>query len=100
VPPPQDSEAYRAAVSLYLQRAVLPEYQWSWRNAALEHDLYRTTIDRSNRAFRRARTQFGILLANHLLSMADAFATVRVRYPSSAGQGAWEIEIGIPWPAR
>jgi len=100
VPPPQDSEAYRAAVSLYLQRAVLPEYQWSWRDASLEHDLYRTTIDRSNRAFRRARTQFGILLANHLLSMADAFATVRVRYPSGAGHNAWEIEIGIPWPAR
>jgi hypothetical protein len=100
IPPPQDSEAYRAAVSLYLQRAVLPEYQWSWRNAALEHDLYRTTIDRSNRAFRRARTQFGILLANHLLSMADALATVRVRYPASASRNAWEIEIGIPWPAR
>lgn len=99
VPPPQDSEAYRSAVSLYLRRAVLPEYQWSWRNAALEHDLYRTAIDRSNRAFRRARTQFGILLANHLLSMTDAFATVRVRYPQAAGGDAWEVSVTLPLPA-
>jgi hypothetical protein len=100
IPPPSDSEPYRAAVSLYLQRAIVPEYRWSWRNAALEHDLYRTAIDRSNRAFRRARTQFGILLANHLLSMTDAFATVRVRYPSASNGDAWALEVALPWPTR
>lgn len=99
IPPPVESEEYVSAVSLYLQRAVRPEYQWSWRNAALEHDLYRTAMDRSNRAYRRARTQFGVLLANHLLSMADAFATVRVRYPATdETREAWSVTVELPWP--
>lgn len=100
VPPPTESAAYRNAVSLYLQQAVLPEFQWSWRDAALEHDLYRSAIDRSNSAFRRARTYLGVLLANHLLSMADAFATVRVRFPSPEPGEALGLTLELPWPGR
>jgi hypothetical protein len=94
-PPPTDSPAYRSAVSLYLQRAVQPEFQWSWRNAALEHDLYRHRIRESNTAFRNARQQLGVLIANHLLSMADAIATVRIRYEGGADPVA-RISVTIP----
>jgi hypothetical protein len=99
VPPPIESAAYSNAVSLYLQRAVRSDFRWSWRDAALEHDLYRRSIRRSNDAFRRARQQLGILLANHLLSMADAFATVRVRYPARSGS-SWMVTVELPFPHR
>jgi hypothetical protein len=95
-----ESAAYASSISLYLQRAVLPEFAWSWRNAALEYDLYRRSIQRSNDAYRRARTQLGVLLANHLLSMADAFATIRVRAPLSLQRGEWAVGVTIPAGAK
>lgn len=99
--PPVESAAYANAVNLYLRRAVQPEYRWSWRDAALEHDLYRRSIKRSNDAYRRGREQLGILLANHLLSMADAFATVRLRYlPPQNGVSHVNVELRLPWPSR
>jgi hypothetical protein len=99
VAPPTGSAAYRSAVSLYLQRAVNSDFQWSWRDAALEHDLYRRSIRRSNDAYRRARQQLGVILANHLLAMADAFATIRVRSLSSASSG-WALSVELPLPHR
>jgi hypothetical protein len=98
IPPPPTSEAYEKAIALYFRRAVLPEYRWSWRNAALEHDLYRKTIERSNTAFRRAREHLGVLIANHLLSMADAFATVRLRYPDAGPARSVGVEVRVRWP--
>jgi hypothetical protein len=100
IAPPVESPAYAKAVSFYLQRAVHSDYRWSWRDGALEHDLYRRSIKRSNDAFRRARQQAGVLLANHLLSMADAFATIRLRYPSTLGSSNLNIEVRLPWPRR
>jgi len=99
VAPPTGSTAYRNAISLYLQRAVNSDFQWSWRDAALEHDLYRRSIRESNDAFRRARQQLGVILANHLLAMADAFATVRVRSASS-GASRWAFTVELPLPRR
>jgi hypothetical protein len=98
-PPPKESAAYRNAISMYLQRAVNSDFQWSWRDAALEHDLYRRSIRRSNDAFRRARQQLGVILANHLLAMADAFATIRVRSTASASS-TWGISVDLPLPRR
>jgi hypothetical protein len=80
--PDEGSVAYRNAVGMYIRRAVQPEYAWSWRDAALEHDLYRLTIQRSNTAFRRSQDFAGVLLANHLLSMVDALVTVQLRLPA------------------
>jgi hypothetical protein len=98
IQPPTESAAYRNAVSLYLRRAVLPEYQWSWRDAALEHDLYKLTIQRSNTAFQRAQDFVGILIANHVLSMVDAIATVRIRYPADPSVSGWGFDASVPWP--
>ncbi len=100
VTPPVGSVAYTKAVSMYLQRAARSDYLWSWRDAALEHDLYRRSIRRSNDASRRAREQAGVLLANHLLSMVDAFATIRLRYLSTASSSGLNVEVRLPWPRR
>src|SRR5512133_472166 len=65
VAPPITSAEYRRAINFYLDRAVRPEYRWSWRNAQLEQDLYIRTIRRSNMAGREARAALGVALANH-----------------------------------
>jgi hypothetical protein len=86
--PDPSSEEYQRALEFYRERAVGPNFLWSWRNAGLEQDLYRQSIQRSDEAFRRATTQLGLLLVNHLLSGIDAFISSRVtgnRHPVDVG---------------
>lgn len=83
-PPPPNSPEYQRALAFYVSRAIGPNFQWSWRNAGLEQDLYRQTIHASDQAFRRATTQLGLLLANHILSGVDAFITERLARTGSA----------------
>lgn len=77
VPPPESVE-YQRALRFYQDRAIGPNFQWSWRNAGLEQDLFRQSIRQSDEAFRRATRQLGLLLANHLLSALDAFIGYRL----------------------
>jgi hypothetical protein len=77
-PPPPNSPEYQRALEFYRQHAVGPNFVWTWRNAGLEQDLYRQSIRRSDDAFRRATTWFGLLLANHVLSFVDAFISTRL----------------------
>lgn len=76
--PDIDSEEYQRALSFYRARAVGPNFQWSWRNAGLEQDLYRRTINDSDEGYRQATTHLGLLLANHLISAVDAFISSRL----------------------
>lgn len=96
--PAPESPEFRLAMNMYLSRAVRPEYRWSWRNAQLEQDLFRRTIRRSNQSYRRAREQVGILIANHILSTVDAFATVRFRTtPDPGAPSTSQLGVTIPW---
>lgn len=79
--PPPESAEYKRAMAFYQSRAIGPNFQWSWRNAGLEQDLYRQTIAASDEAFREATTTLGLLLANHLLSAVDAFVSERLSRP-------------------
>jgi hypothetical protein len=76
--PPVNSEPYLNAVSFYRARAVGPDFLWSWQNADLERQLFGQTIRRSDEAFRRAGSQLGLLLANHVVSAIDAFVSRRL----------------------
>lgn len=88
VAPPIGSAEYRRAINYYIDRAVRPEYRWSWRNAQLSQDIYIRTIRRSNVSFRGARAALGVALANHLLSAVDAVITLRVEgLEGGAGRG-------------
>jgi hypothetical protein len=97
-PPPADSPEYQKALAFYTSRAIGPNFQWSWRNAGLEQDLYRQTIRQSDEAFRRASQELGLLLANHVLSAVDAFISERL----SPGAGAVVVETAVlpatEWP--
>ena len=76
--PDPNSPEFARALDFYQQRAVGPNFLWSWRNAGLEQDLFRQAITDSDEAFRRARQQLGLMLANHLLSTLDAFVSHRL----------------------
>ncbi|HXV85715.1 MAG TPA: hypothetical protein VD793_03400 [Gemmatimonadales bacterium] len=76
--PNPGSEEYQRALEFYRNRAVTEEFRWSWRGAALEHDLFRQTIRASDRAFRAATQHLGALLANHVVSIIDAFVAQRL----------------------
>ena len=101
IPPPPTSEAYFAALEYYADRAIQPEFRWSWRNAQLEQDLFRRTIGRSNDAFRRSIQDLGVIIANHALSTVDAYVTVRIRSARAAsGSSGVGIEASLPWSPR
>lgn len=80
-PPAPGSPEYQRALDFYRRRAIGPNFQWSWRNAGLEQDLFRQTIRESDEAFRLASQQLGLLLANHVLSAVDAFVSHRLSRP-------------------
>jgi len=89
------SAAYARALDLYMSRAVRQPYRWSWRNAQLEKDLYVRTISRTNDAYRRVTIDLSAVIANHLLSAIDAFATVRLTQLPSGG-----LRVSATFPLR
>ncbi len=99
IPPPPASQQYFAALEYYADRAIQPAYRWSWRNAQLEQDIFRRTIERSNDAFRRSIQDLGVIIANHALSTVDAYITVRIRHAREA-EGGVGVEAVLPWSPR
>jgi hypothetical protein len=96
--PDPNSVAYQRALDFYRRRAVGPGFQWSWRGAAIEQDLFRQTIRASDEAFRHARDQLGILLANHLLSAVDAWISHRLG--GRGRRGGVSGGVGLPLVRR
>jgi hypothetical protein len=84
------------AIAEYLRTAVRPEYAWSWTSAQLEKDRYARMTDKRNDAHRAGQLNLMILGANHVLSMVDAFTTLRLR-ASSDRVGTTSIGAWIPW---
>lgn len=78
VPPDPASPEYIRAIQFYQARAVGPNFQWSWRDAPLEQATFRQAIERSDDAYRGARNFLGLLLANHVVSLADALVSSRL----------------------
>lgn len=96
VAPPVSSDRYRYAVNFYLNRAIRPEFRWSWRGAQLEQDLYVRTIRRNNTAYRQARAALGTVIANHLLSAVDAFVTLRIEGLDVSGAPGMTLRGSLP----
>jgi hypothetical protein len=93
--PDQDSQEYQRALAFYRQRAVGPNFRWSWRNAGLEQDLFRRTIEQSDEGYRQATQQLGFLLVNHLISAVDAVISNRLSRNGrrvSVGTAVWPGE--------
>jgi hypothetical protein len=65
-------------LGFYESRAIGANFQWSWRDAGLERDLFSQSMRRSDDAYRMVTQYLGLLLVNHLVSMIDAFVTQRL----------------------
>lgn len=85
VAPAVGSAEYQRALAFYRSRAVPAAYQWSWRDAQLQRDVYAQTIASANRSGQRAVNYVGLIGANHLASLIDAYVSVRVRRFGGAG---------------
>lgn len=96
-PPSKSSQEYSNAATFYRDRAVKPEFQWSWTNARLEYAEYRRTIRRSNNAYRTSLQDLGLVIANHALSTVDAFVTVRLRRHVDGGTQRFELYGTLPF---
>lgn len=114
-PPPVNSPEYQRALAFYLQYAVTDEFRWSWRDAQLQQDVYRQTINSANRSYQRAVNYLGFVAVNHLASLVDAYVSVRVRRFGGVagvavgdvttrylpvgdpvnGQGAWQAGVSL-----
>jgi hypothetical protein len=88
-----------AALAEYEEVAIRPEFQWSWRNAQFQFDVFRRTTDKRNDANRAAVRDLMIIGANHMLSLVDAFASVRLEILPSAvgGRSGAQIRASVPW---
>jgi hypothetical protein len=90
--PPLASQEYQRALAFYQARAVREGFQWSWRDAQLEQDLYRQTIAEANRSYQRAVTLTGVVWMNHLASLIDAYVSWRIRRFGGAGVAGLTVE--------
>jgi hypothetical protein len=85
-----------AALAQYEAQAIRPEFEWSWRNAQLQYDLFtRMTLKRDD-AYNAGTHALLIIGANHVLSMIDAFTTIRLRARAEA-DGRTSIGASLSW---
>ncbi len=76
-----------SALAEYERRAIKPEFRWSWRNAQLEWDIFKRGTDQRNDAAGRVASDLVVIGANHVLSMVDAFRSLRLRAYRPPGGG-------------
>jgi hypothetical protein len=91
-PAPGDP-AWEAALAWYRERAYGDGYLWDWSGREGDLAEYRGLIRKSDDRFREATAALGAVLANHLLSGADAFVSARI--PGSA-----EVRLFAPATPR
>ncbi|WP_284351624.1 hypothetical protein [Roseisolibacter agri] len=92
---PTTDPAYQRALAYYRQHAYGDAYLWSWRDRQNLLGEYRLTIKRQNSADRAATNAMGVLIANRMLSLVDAFVTLRVRRLGPSGPS--ELSATVPW---
>jgi hypothetical protein len=85
-----------AALAEYMRTAVRPEFEWSWTNEKLQFDRFVRTTDKRNDAYRAGVANLMVIGANHVLSMIDAFTTVRLR-TTSGRSGLTSVGASISW---
>jgi len=78
VDPDPENPAYAAALAWYADHAYGADLLWDWSGKEGHMDEYERLIHRSDRRFSQATAALGAVLANHLLSAADAFVSAHV----------------------
>tara|TARA_Y100001970_G_scaffold202063_1_gene245994 strand:+ start:6529 stop:7083 length:555 start_codon:yes stop_codon:yes gene_type:complete len=73
---PGDPE-YESAIRYYEQHAYGTGFLWNWTGTPGGRSTYADIIRKSDDRFRQARNAVGFVIANHLVSAADAFVSGR-----------------------
>jgi hypothetical protein len=103
---PETDPAYGDALAYYGAHAYPTELLWDWSGTPGAQSEYEKLLDTSDSRFRQATTVLGVIIANHVLSAADAYLTargrasaprVRVVPDASIGSG-WRVLLSVPAP--
>lgn len=91
--------SYQAALDYYTDRAYDEAFLWDWADQDELRDRYGTLIEDSDEHFRNATVVLGALVANHLVSAADALVTTRGMSVELAptGGASWDIRMRWEW---
>lgn len=76
-PPAVTDPAYQEALAFYEQRAYGSELLWDWTPSPGGQQELARLIEESDSRFGQATTALGAVIANHLLSAADAYLSSR-----------------------
>jgi hypothetical protein len=102
---PVTDPAYQAALAYYGERAYPTPFLWDWTGAPGGMQRLADLIDESDSRFRQATTALGAVIANHLVSAADAYISsrglsspvgIRVVPDRSARGGSWRAVLTVP----
>ena len=101
---PGDPE-YESAIRYYEQYAYGTGFLWSWTGTPGGRSTYADIIRKSDDRFRQARNAVGFVIANHLVSAADAFVSGRAGLdiethvgPGMGGSGVMlAARLGTSW---
>ena len=85
-----------SALAQYEQVAIKPDFRWSWKNAQLQYDIFKRSTFRRDDAYSAGVRNLIVIGANHVLSMVDAFATVRLSVRTDPG-GQTSVGARVPW---
>lgn len=92
---------YQRALEYYREHAYGQEYLWDWSGTGMAQDEFGSLIRRSDDRFRQATNVLGLVLANHLVSMLDAFVSARAPATSvSSGLVPMGASGGVLWSTR
>jgi len=106
MPVPETDPAYRSALAYYQENAFGTALLWDWSGTPETQNEFAGLIHQSDHRFSQATTVLGVVIANHLISAADAYLSARggaggtrLRIvPSERTTGpAWWAVLSVPW---
>jgi hypothetical protein len=100
---PETDPAYQSALGYYRQEAYGPDLLWDWSAASGAQAEYAGLLDTSDSRFRQATTVLGVVIANHIVSAADAYVSSRSRIalrliPDVINGAGWSAIVSVPYP--
>lgn len=87
---------YADALAEYERTAYKPEFLWSWKNARFQYDIFKRYTEKRNDADRAATRDLLVIGANHIISMVDAFTTMRLQVRTEA-DGRTSLGASVRW---
>lgn len=104
-PVPETDPAYQSALAYYSDLAYHTPYLWDWSGVPGGKERLAALIEATDDRFRQATTALGVVIANHLISAADAYLSARgrgvpvrvaIEPAAPAGMPGWSAVLSVP----